>query len=158
MSDSEWQIFIVVPFSPCIMNRQHQFPINDLRGGKRNRTWQAKDILNQEWGFAQVCIGSKKSICTTCVKVCTCKSVPLTGTAINQGYLSVFITHKKFTLWNGLGHAHGKNPCEQYVLLLASEQLLFWGRCTTVHRENKWFQPWVNLKGPLPLVKRGQMH
>lgn len=72
---SEWQIFIVVPFSLCIMNRQHRFPLNDLSGGSRNGTWQAKYTLNLKWSSffflsAPVCTVSNRRRCTTCVKVC----------------------------------------------------------------------------------------
>lgn len=133
MTDSEWQIFILFPFSLCIMNRQHQFPLNDLRRGKRNGTWQAKDILNQEWVFAQVCIISKKSTCSTLCQSLLSRIFYLNRNS-HQPWLPLCI-HNTKAHWKGLGHAHGKNPCKQCGLLLAGEPPLFWTRCTGLTKQ-----------------------
>lgn len=80
-------------------------------------------------GFTYEC-GLKKSACTTCAKVYTCKHVPWIVTAISQAVQSLFIPDKKNARWKGLGQAHGKNRSELYVMPLGSKQLMFWGRGT----------------------------
>lgn len=73
------------------------------------------------------CLEEKKRVRTTCVKVGARCS--LDGKAINQAYLSVFITQNQFTQVH-MGHAHGEKSLQAMCVVTSKQATSVWGRCT----------------------------